>query len=304
MQAGGGLGVRSEMAGNPFHNQADDLLVGQHVRVRTRELVYEGWLQIREYNDAAVVLRDATREFTPEGAQEDTGRVGDVVVHDIEAIERAESATPIERVPLEALDRSPYTQRSFDDQDFRTYVRTVRERGHLLSFPLARPIGGTRQPSGGRKAEYELVSGHRRTEAARQAGLEAIPVRVRELSDWEATRVFLDKHVPATPEEAQQAADPDSHSGFYTQETLEAVLDDLREDWDDQRLYEHPAMAWYLDAKAPFGGRNGAGETIATDTEEASSPEDGESSERLPAGRGGESCDRRDVDAGVVTLLI
>lgn len=274
MRAGGGLGVRHKMAGNPFHTQADDLLVGQHVMVRTPELVYEGWLQIREYNDVAVVLRDATREPRTESAQDSTEQVGDVVVHDIEAIERAESATTIERVPVEALDRSSYTQRSFEDPDFRTYVRTVRERGHLLSFPLVRPLAG-------KEAEYEVVSGHRRTEAARQAGLEAIAVRVRELSDWEATSIFLDEHMPATPEEAQQAADPDSHSGFYTQESLEAALEKLREDWDDQQLREHAGLAWYLDAEAPFGGSDGTSKTpeTDTDTEEVSTSEDGAPSE-------------------------
>jgi hypothetical protein len=252
------------MARNPFHDQADDLLVGQHVRVRTPETAYEGWLQIREYNDVAVVLRDATREPTSAGAQNGTEQVGDVVVHDIEAIEQTEPATTIERVALEGVVGSPYTQRSFEGSEFRTYVRTVRERGHLLSFPLVRPIATA-------EAAYELVSGHRRTEAARQAGLEAIPVRVRELSEWGATSIFIDEHVPATPEEAHQAADPNSHSGFYTQETLEAALEKLREEWDEQQLRAHPAVAWYLEAEAPFGESEETSKTAATDAEKVSS---------------------------------
>jgi hypothetical protein len=191
------------MAGNPFHEAADDMLVGQRVRVRTAQADYEGWLAIREYNDTAVLLRDATR---------DGEHVGEVIVHDITAIERCESGPPVERVATEALTPSPYSQRSFETAGFRKYVRTVRQRGNLLSFPLVRPVDD---------GQFEIVSGHRRCHAARQAGIETLPVRVADLDDWAATRTFLDEHVPAGPDEAANAAD--THSGFYEAAELDGL---------------------------------------------------------------------------------
>jgi hypothetical protein len=146
------------MAGNPFHEAADDMLVGQRVRVRTSQAIYEGWLAIREYNDTAVLLRNDDR---------DGEHVGEVIVHDITAIERCESGPPV------------------DD------------------------------------GQFEIVSGHRRCHAARQAGIETLPVRVADLDDWAATRTFLDEHVPAGPDEAANAAD--THSGFYEAAELDGL---------------------------------------------------------------------------------
>ena len=39
--------------------------------------------------------------------------------------------------------------------------------------------------------EYEIISGHRRTHAARLAGIEKVPVIIRELSDDDATILHL-----------------------------------------------------------------------------------------------------------------
>lgn len=112
----------------------------------------------------------------------------------------------------------------------------MRNRGHLLSFPLVRACGNY----------YEIVSGHRRCEAARRAGLERIPVEITNLGPWDATVRFLDEHVPTSCDEAD-AAVTDPYSGFYDQSQLEALLNALREDWSPAQLREHTALAWYLD---------------------------------------------------------
>ena len=43
--------------------------------------------------------------------------------------------------------------------------------------------------------EYEIISGHRRTHAARLAGIEKVPVIIRELSDDDATIVMVDSNI-------------------------------------------------------------------------------------------------------------
>jgi hypothetical protein len=93
-------------------------------------------------------------------------------------------------VVIEAITASPYTQRSFETADFREFVRTVRERGHLSNLPLIRPLND---------GQYEIISGHKRYETARQAGLKRIAAEIREPTDWEATTVFLDEHVATKP---------------------------------------------------------------------------------------------------------
>ena len=48
-----------------------------------------------------------------------------------------------------------------------------------------------RRPEGG----YELVSGHRRKRACELAGLDTMPVFVRELDDDEATLIMVDSNL-------------------------------------------------------------------------------------------------------------
>lgn len=214
--------------GNPFQDQIDDEFRGRRVRVQSPTGVYEGWLQIRGYNDRAALLFDAER---------DGEHVGTVVVNEITAYERVGGDGPtVERVAVESIVPSPYSQRTFETANFRQYVREIRERGHLTSFPVVRPRAD---------GQFELVSGHRRFEAARSAGLEAVPVRIVEMDDWEATVAFVDEHVPSGERELRNA--PDTYSEWYPPEKLEALMDRLREDWSEQQLRQHRTIDWYLD---------------------------------------------------------
>ena len=77
-------------------------------------------------------------------------------------------------IPLESL--YPYAQHPFrvlDDAKMDELVESIRTNG-ILEPALVRPrtLGG-----------YEIVSGHRRKRACEKAGLEEIPVIIRELTD-------------------------------------------------------------------------------------------------------------------------
>ena len=72
-----------------------------------------------------------------------------------------------------------------DDEKMMETVESVRQRGVLVPA-IARP-----DPEGG----YELISGHRRHRASQLAGMETMPVIVRDLDDDEATIIMVDSNL-------------------------------------------------------------------------------------------------------------
>ena len=84
---------------------------------------------------------------------------------------------------LQPFSRHPYKVR--DDEAMRDMVESIRQYG-VLSPAIARPV-----PDGG----YELVSGHRRKRACELAGLETMPVIVRELDDDAAAILVVDSNL-------------------------------------------------------------------------------------------------------------
>ena len=122
------------MTGNPFHRELDDTFRGTRVRVNASEHVYEGWARLWHYNQPAIVIYDATRK--------DSEQVGAVTIDDPEIVERldAQGQGTIEEVPVAAISDSSYSVREPDDADHKQFVKLTRERGHLLTFPVVRPI--------------------------------------------------------------------------------------------------------------------------------------------------------------------
>lgn len=91
----------------------------------------------------------------------------------------------VQNIPLEEL--HPFREHPFgvrEDAEMQKLAESIREYG-VLSPALARP-----RPEGG----YELIAGHRRQHAARLAGLETLPVIVRELDDEAATILMVDSN--------------------------------------------------------------------------------------------------------------
>ena len=84
---------------------------------------------------------------------------------------------------LQPFSRHPYKVR--DDESMRDMVESIKQYG-VLSPAIARPM-----PDGG----YELVSGHRRKRACELAGLETMPVIVRELDDDAAAILVVDSNL-------------------------------------------------------------------------------------------------------------
>ena len=104
----------------------------------------------------------------------------------VTAIENTSASVQINDLQLSVLQpfsRHPYKVR--DDEAMRDMVESVKQYG-VLSPAIARPM-----PDGG----YELVSGHRRKRACELAGLETMPVIVRELDDDAAAILVVDSNL-------------------------------------------------------------------------------------------------------------
>lgn len=71
-------------------------------------------------------------------------------------------------------------RREFNDQSLGELAESIRQRG-ILQPLLVRPVQGG----------FEIVAGERRWRAAQLAGLQEVPVMIRELSDQEARHLAL-----------------------------------------------------------------------------------------------------------------
>ena len=92
----------------------------------------------------------------------------------------------VKQVQLSQL--SPFHRHSFkvnNDSEMQEIVESVKQYG-ILSPAIVRPL-----PEGG----YELVSGHRRKRACELAGLDTMPVIVRELDDDAAAILVVDSNL-------------------------------------------------------------------------------------------------------------
>jgi hypothetical protein len=216
------------MANNPFWDAAEDSFRNQRVCVHTDDGAYTGLLQLFNYNDRAVLLRDVT---TPSGDTTPTALVRNprAIEHDRETIDR-ETVT----VPVEDIVPQPYSVRDFDDPGFAAFVRRLRRDGTLANLPLVRPLNDHHD------AAYQIVSGHKRLQALRRADIHRHPVVVEPFSHWEATARFIDEHFPLTDTERQNCST--SRSGWYPPASMCASFQHLREDWDRDVLFAHPAI--------------------------------------------------------------
>ena len=104
-----------------------------------------------------------------------------------QTVAAAEAVTEtVQRVPLSEL--HPFEGHPFkvlDDDAMAETVESIRMVG------IANPLIVRPDPDGG----YEIISGHRRHHAAELAGLDAIPVIVRELDDDAAVIMMVDSNL-------------------------------------------------------------------------------------------------------------
>ena len=104
-----------------------------------------------------------------------------------EVIEKAHLQTEqIQQLPIDEL--HPFVNHPFkvqDDEAMAETVESISQRG-ILSPLITRP-----RAEGG----YEIISGHRRQYAAKKAGLDTVPVIVRNMTDDDAIILLVDSNI-------------------------------------------------------------------------------------------------------------
>lgn len=92
----------------------------------------------------------------------------------------------VQQIPIEEL--FPFKEHPFKVLDDEAMQRTVES---VAQYGVRAPLIARPRPEGG----YEIISGHRRHRAAELAGLDTIPVIVRELDDDAAVIMMVDSNL-------------------------------------------------------------------------------------------------------------
>ena len=111
----------------------------------------------------------------------------DELLFSTEEQRQEEKREQVQQIPNDEL--YPFTNHPFkvlEDDSMAQTVKSIKEYG-ILSPLIARP-----RPDGD---GYEIISGHRRQFAAREAGLETLPVIVRDMDDDAATILMVDSNL-------------------------------------------------------------------------------------------------------------
>ena len=111
----------------------------------------------------------------------------DELLFSTEEQRQEEKREQVQQIPIDEL--YPFTNHPFkvlEDDSMAQTVKSIKEYG-ILSPLIARP-----RPDGD---GYEIIPGHRRQFAAREAGLETLPVILRDMDDDAATILMVDSNL-------------------------------------------------------------------------------------------------------------
>ena len=98
-----------------------------------------------------------------------------------------EQREQVQQIPIDAL--HPFTNHPFKVLDDEAMTRTVES---IAQYGVLAPLIARPRPDGD---GYEIISGHRRQYAAKLAGLETLPVIVRQMSDDAAVILVVDSNL-------------------------------------------------------------------------------------------------------------
>jgi len=89
------------------------------------------------------------------------------------------------KCPVEAIEANPYQPRQdISESDLEDMVNSVREKGIITPLLVSKTETG-----------YQLIAGERRWRAAQKAGLERVPVVVREVTPYESLELALIENI-------------------------------------------------------------------------------------------------------------
>ena len=100
---------------------------------------------------------------------------------------QGEQREQVQQIPIDAL--HPFTNHPFKVLDDEAMTRTVES---IAQYGVLAPLIARPRPDGN---GYEIISGHRRQYAAKLAGLDTLPVIVRQMSDDAAVILMVDSNL-------------------------------------------------------------------------------------------------------------
>ena len=98
-----------------------------------------------------------------------------------------EQREQVQQIPIDAL--HPFTNHPFKVLDDEAMTRTVES---IAQYGVLAPLIARPRPDGD---GYEIISGHRRQYAAKLAGLDTLPVIVRQMDDNAAVLLMVDSNL-------------------------------------------------------------------------------------------------------------
>ena len=111
----------------------------------------------------------------------------DELLFSTEEQRQEEKREQVQQIPIDEL--HPFTNHPFKVVDDEAMTRTVES---IAQFGVLAPLIARPRPDGD---GYEIISGHRRQYAAKLAGLETLPVIVRDMDDDAATILMVDSNL-------------------------------------------------------------------------------------------------------------
>ncbi len=140
--------------------------------------------------------------------------MGDAVPESV-AIDQARGSR---RLPIEQIVPNPRNPRgTFTEEALQDLANSIAEKGVVQPL-LVRTLG---------EGSYELIAGERRWRAAQRAGLDAVPVVVRDVSDQESLELAIIENVQRSDLNALEEAQGYQNlidSFEYTQKDLATVI--------------------------------------------------------------------------------
>ena len=117
----------------------------------------------------------------------DSGNLALKGLDDLFSTEENRQEEQVRQIPIDAL--HPFTNHPFKVLDDEAMTRTVES---IAQYGVLAPLIARPSPDGD---GYEIISGHRRQYAAKLAGLDTLPVIVRQLSDDAAVILMVDSNL-------------------------------------------------------------------------------------------------------------
>ena len=151
-----------------------------------------------------------------------------------------EQREQVQQIPIDEL--HPFTNHPFKVVDDESMTRTVES---IKLLGVTNPLIARPRPDGG----YEIISGHRRQHAAQLAGLNTLPVIVRQMDDDAAVLLMVDSNL-------QRESILPSEKAFAYKMKLEALKNQgARSDLTSRRVVGKLEAADFVGKNADESGR-------------------------------------------------